>query len=112
MILLTGVEVATNTDLLANSRLSSIPYAGRLTLRFAADLNNATNRWALTIELPGGSIPIDAQRVPATNPALGGVLDERTLLQFSFPASPGGHFNITVTETGAAILSWLAQLSP
>lgn len=112
MILLTGVEVATNTDLLANTRLSSIPYSGRLTLRFSADLNNATNRWALTVELPGGATPVVAQRVPGTNPALGGVLDERFLLQLSFPASPGGHFTITVAETGAAILTWLAQLSP
>ena len=112
MIVLTGVEVASNTDLLANSRLTSIPYAGELQFRCSADLNNATNRFALTIELPGGMIPIDGQRVPATNPALGGVLDERFLLQFAFPATFGGHFIITATETGAAIFTWMAALVP
>ena len=112
MILQTGVEVASNTDLLANSRLTSIPYAGVLTLLFSADLNDVSNFWALTIELPGGANPVVAQRVPATNPALGGVLDDRTLLKLSFDASPGGHFLITLTETGTAIATWLAQLSP
>ncbi len=112
MILVTGVETATNTDLLANSRLASIPYSGELQFRCSADLNNATNRWALTIELPGGATPVTAQRVPATNPALGGVLDERFLLQFAFPATFGGHFVITCTETGAAIFTWIAALVP
>jgi len=112
MILITGVETASNTDLLANSRLTSIPYAGRLQFRCSADLNNATNRYALTIELPDGRIPVDAQRVFATNPALGGVLDDRTLMQFEFGATFGGHFIISVVETGAAIFSWVAALVP
>ncbi len=112
MILITGVEAASNTDLLANSRLTSIPYAGVLQFRCSADLNDATNRFALTIELPGGMIPVDGQRVVATNPALGGVLDDRTLMQFEFAATFGGHFIISVVETGAALFTWAAALVP
>jgi len=111
MILLTGLEAATNNDILANSRLTSIPYAGILTLQFSSNLNDATNSFAVTVELPGGMIPIDAQRVPGVNPSLAGVLDDRTLLQMSFPAQAGGHFIISLTETGTAIATWLARLS-
>lgn len=112
MILLSGVEIATTTDLLANTRLSSIPFGGLITMQFQADLNDATNNWVLTVELPdiSGGIPVDAQRVPATNPALGGVLDERTLLQMSFPAALGGRFIITLTESGTAIVTWRVAL--
>ncbi len=112
MILITGVEVASNTDLLANTRLTSIPYAGRLQFRCSADLSNATNRYSLTIELPDGRIPVDAQQVFGTNPALDGVLDERTLMQFEFGATFGGHFIISCAETGTAIFTWAAALIP
>jgi hypothetical protein len=112
MIYESATIIATDTDILAGTRLNSIPYGGTLTLEFAADLNNATNNFTVTIQLPSGDVPIDAQPVPGTNPSLGGVLDTRTLLRASFPASQGGHFNISLTETGAAIATWRAVLSP
>ncbi len=112
MILITGVEAASNTDLLANTRLTSIPYAGRLQFRCQASLADATNSYALTIELPGGATPVTSQIVMADNPALGGVLDERTLMQFEWPAMFGGHFIISVVESGTAIFTWAAALVP
>jgi len=116
LIYLTGIETASNTDLLANTRLSAIPYTGgALTIQMQANLANATNQFTVTIQLPDGKVPVDTQVVPCGQPVeevLGGVLDERRLTQWSFPAPQGGHFTIAVTETGAAILTWRIVLSP
>lgn len=110
-ILITGNEAASNTNLLSGTRLETIP-AGARTLHFrcSASLNDATNNFALTIELPLGTIPVDGQRVPGVNPSLDGVLDERTLMQWTWAALPGGRFLISVVETGTAVFTWLAQL--
>ncbi len=106
-----GNEAATNTNLLTGTRLETIP-AGARTLHFrcSADLNTAAANYALTIELPLGTIPVDGQRVPANAGAAVGVLDERTLMQWTWPAIPGGRFIIAVVETGAAVFTWMAVL--
>lgn len=110
-ILVTGNEVASNTNLLSGTRLETIPAgASFLLFRCSANLNDATNRYALTIELPLGTIPVDGQEVPANGDGATGVLDERTLMQWTWPALPGGRFIISVVETGAAVFTWLAQL--
>ena len=112
MIYETDVIVATDTDILNGTRLNAIPYNGQLTLDFLADLNDATNHFLLTIQLPNGDVPVDTQKIPGANPALGGVLDERQLSRFVFKAYQGGHFNISLTEVGAAICMWRVVLSP
>ncbi len=112
MILESAVITATNADILAGTRLNSIPYNGTLTFDVLADLNNATNNYVVTIQEPNGDVPIDAQPVPGANPSLGGTLDERQLFRFSMPAYQGGHINIALTETGAAICFWRAVLRP
>lgn len=116
MIYLSGVEAATNSDLLNGTRLSAIPYSGgTLTLQCMANLNNATNRFSLTIQLPDGSVPVDAQPVLAgqeVEGALGGQIDSRLGMMFSFPAPQGGHFTISFTETGTALVTWVAVLRP
>lgn len=112
MIYETAVITASNTDVLNGTRLNAIPYNGTLTLQFLADLSNATNHYDLTIQTPDGDVPVDSQQVPGSNPALGGVLDDRQLLQFSFPATQGGHFTVSLTETGTAIATWRAVLRP
>ncbi len=110
-ILITGLEAATNTNLFANSRLETIP-AGSSFLHFrcSANLGVAANQFAITIELPNGLIPVDGQFVPANGDAVAGVLDERTLLQWTWPAVVGGRFVISIVETGTALFTWLAQL--
>jgi len=110
-ILITGNEAASNTNLLTGSRLETIPAGAQfLHFRCSVDLNDATNNGALTIELPLGTIPVDGQRLPANANGADGVLDERTLLQWTWPALPGGRFIISWVETGAVVLTWLAQL--
>lgn len=112
MIYESEVLTATDADVLAGTRLNAIPYNGRLTLDFLANLNNATNGWVVTIQLPNGDVPVDSQPVPGSNPALGGVLDERQLLRFTFNATQGGHFQVSLTETGTAICTFRAVLAP
>lgn len=110
MIYESAVIVATNTDVLNGTRLNAIPYNGILTFEVQSSLADATNSYTLTIQLPGGDVPLDSQIVPGNNPALGGVLDERTLLRMSFPATQGGHFTFSLTEAGTAICMWRAVL--
>lgn len=112
MILESGIITASNVDLLSSGRLNALPYNGRLTLEFLADLNDATNYYTLSVQLPNGDVPIDQQRIPGANPSLTGVLDERMLLRSTFPATQGGHFVVSLTETGTATCTWRAVLSP
>jgi len=112
MIFEQNIIVGTDVDVLNGTRLNAIPYNGTLTCQFSANLANATNSWSLTIQLPNGDVPVDSQIISGTNPALDGVLDQRTLLQFTFPATQGGHFTISLTETGTAIAIWRAVLRP
>jgi len=110
-IMILGNEIASNTNLLAGTRLETIPAgAGFLMFRCSADLNDAANNVALTIELPLGTIPVDGQRVPANAQAVGGVLDERTLMQWTWPALPGGRFILSIVETGTVEFTWMAVL--
>jgi hypothetical protein len=112
MIYESAIVAATTTDLLATGRLNAIPYNGVLVLDFLADLADVTNFYQLTIQLPGGSNPIDAQTVPASGSGLDGVLDERELLRFSFQATQGGHYTVSLTENGTATCMFRAVLRP
>ena len=110
-IIITGVEAASNVNLLAGSRLETLPSGATfLHFRCSANLNTTANFFSLTIELPSGLIPMDGQRVPSNGDGLVGVLDERTLMQWTWPATVGGRFILSVVESGTAEFVWLAQL--
>jgi len=114
MIYLRSTVVATVADLLTGTRLSSIPHNGQLIVQAMANLGNATNNYFITIQLPNGEVPVDSQQVAAgqEGDALGGQLDERYLDMWSFPAPQGGHFTISLTETGTAICTTRVVLRP
>ncbi len=112
MIFESALIAATNTDVLSGGRLNAIPYGGTLTLQFLADLGTAAAFYSLTIQLPSGEVPVDNQIVPASGSGADMVLDNRELLQFSFPAGQGGHFTISLTETGTAVCAFVAVLRP
>lgn len=112
MIYESFIVAATNTDLLSGGRLNAIPYNGALVLDFLADLADVTNFYQLTIQLPGGDNPISTQTVPASASGLDGVLDERQLLRFSFQATQGGHYTVSLTENGTATCMFRAVLRP
>lgn len=97
---------ATNTDVISSSsRLNSIPFAGVLIIRLQSDLGTAAANFAFTIQLPDGDVPVDSQQVPACNPALVGVIDERTMWMGSYKVRAGGHVVLAVVETGTAVLT-------
>ena len=112
MIYESALLSATNADVLDSGRLNAIPYNGILTLDFQATTADATNHYLLTIQRPGGKVPIDSQIVPASNPALLGVLDERMLLRVTFDVTQGGHVVVSLTEVGTATMIWRAVLRP
>ncbi len=112
MIFESSLISATNTDVLSAGRLNAIPYGGNLTLRFLADLGDVTNNYVLTIQLPDGSVPVDAQTVPASGAGTDMNLDDRETLQFTFSASQGGHFVVSLTENGTATCAFQAILRP
>lgn len=114
MIYLTGVEAVSNGDILDNTRLTSIPHSGLITVQAQAEENNGINNMTITIQLPDGKVPVDAQLLTAgqEGDALGGQLDQRYLTQWTFPAEQGGHFTISFTQTGTAIATWRVVLRP
>lgn len=103
---------ATNSDLLSTGRLNAIPYGGKLTLDFLADLADATNFYQLDIQLPDGTNPVSLQTVQASASGVDGDMDERQLLRFTFAATQGGHFTVALTENGTATCMFRAVLRP
>lgn len=103
---------ADNTDVLAagTSRLASIPYNGMLILEFQADVNDASNYWQATIQLPDGSTPLDATRIPEG--ANAGSLNANDKYQVNFPVAQGGHVTVNCDETGTSVLEVRATLMP
>lgn len=101
---------ATNTDAMAGGRLNSIPYGGMLYLKFLADLATAAARFVLTIQLPNGDVPVNAQVVWASSSAADMVMDERETMDFAFAVGQGGHVTVSLTETGTAVVGFVAVL--
>ncbi len=113
MIIETFLISTTNTDVLSAGRLNSIPYAGNLVLDFLADLGDVTNNYVLTLQKPGGDVPIDGQVVPASGSGLDMVLDDRELMRVIIPRVPqGGHVTVSLTENGTATCAVRAVLTP
>lgn len=102
---------ATNTDALSAGRLNAIPYGGLLTLLFLADLGNAANNYVLTIQLPNGDVPVDAQTVWASSSAVDMVLDDREYMKFTYAVTQGGHVVVSLTETGTTVCAFVASLA-
>lgn len=112
MIFESSLIATTTADALSTGRLNAIPYGGQLTLLFLADLGDATNNYSLTIQTPDGKVPVDAQTVWAGSSALDMVVDDREAMRFEFAATQGGHFTVTLTESGTAVCAFVAVLRP
>lgn len=113
VIIISGLEAATNADILQGTRLQTAPTDGYLTFEMQAADNVAANSYAATIQLPNGETPLTAVLVPAGEVAgLAGVIDERVALVFSTPVMQGGHVVFTLTETGDTEVAWRVTFSP
>lgn len=112
MIFESALISATNADVLAGGRLNAIPYGGSITFRFLADLGDVTNNYVLTLQLPNGDVPVDAQTIPTSGVGTDMNMNEREVLQFTFVATVGGHFVVNLTENGTATCAFQAILRP
>ncbi len=110
MIFESSIISATNTDVLSTGRLNAIPYNGILTLRFLANLGTAAAHYDLIIQLPGGAVPVDNQQVWSSGSTSVGSMDDREVMEFVFNATQGGHFTVSLTETGTAVCAFVAVL--
>lgn len=107
MIILSGQEAATNTDILQGTRLQTAPGNGFLTFELQSSDNDATNNYTATIQVPDGQVPLTAQRVTCGNSTgLAGVIDDRTALNIRVRVGKGGHTVFSCIEAGSAELSW------
>jgi len=111
-IIISGLEGATNADILQGTRLQTVPSGGVLTFELQANENNFTDNYSVSIQMPNGDTPLNSVRVPGSNPALAGVIDERQNLTVSFPIMQGGHCVFSCAETGSASLSWRVTYTP
>ncbi len=111
-IILSGQELATNADILQGTRLQTVPAGGVLTFELQSEENNSSNNYAVSVQMPNGDTPLNNVRVPACNPALAGVIDERQNLTVSFPIMQGGHCVFSMTETGSSALTWRVTYTP
>jgi len=111
-IILSSVESATNTDILQGTRLQTVPAGGILTFELNATLNTNVNNFAVSVQMPNGDTPLNNVRIPGTNPAIEGVIDERQNLTVSFPIMQGGHCVFSATESGSCDLTWRVTYTP
>lgn len=113
IIILSGQEAASNTDILQGTRLQTVPQGGILTFEMQAADNDATNNYTVSVQMPGGDTPMNATRIPCGNSTgLAGVIDERTNLTASFAIQQGGHSVFSCTETGDTELTWRCTYTP
>jgi hypothetical protein len=111
-IILSDVEIATNSDILQGTRLQTVPAGGVLTFELQSNANNNANNYVVSVQMPNGDTPLNNVKVPACNPASQGVIDERQNLTVSFPIMQGGHCVFSCTETGSADLAWRVTYTP
>lgn len=111
-IIISGIEDSTNADILQGTRLQTVPAGGVLTFELQARNASTSNQFTVSIQMPNGDTPMNNVLVPACNPALAGVIDERQNLTVSFPIMQGGHCVFSATELGSTDLTWRVTYTP
>ena len=112
-IILSGLEVASNADILQGTRLQTVPAGGILTFELQAQLNDTAANYTVSIQMPNGDTPLNNVFVSGAPEARDGVIDERTNLTVSLPISQGGHCVFSTTETGSGgTLAWRVTYTP
>lgn len=113
IIIESGQEAGSNTDILASNRLQTVPSRGYLLFEAQASDNDGTNNYTISIDMPNGDTPAKDVRVPCGNSTgLAGVLDDRTAFRARFKIGQGGHPSFSCTETGDAELTWRVTFQP
>jgi len=111
-IILSGLEDATNSDILQGTRLQTVPAGGVLTFELQGEFSDNSNFSTVSVQMPNGDTPLNNVRVPGTSPTDTGIIDERQNLTVSFPINQGGHCVFSHTETGSNNLAWRVTYTP
>ena len=112
VIVLSGLETATNTDVLQGTRLQTVPAGGFLTFEMNAADNGTADFMAASIQMPNGDTPLNGVRVPRTNPGLIGIIDDRQKMMITLPIAQGGHTVFSIEETGQTTMAWRVTYTP
>lgn len=110
VIVLSGIESATNSDILQGTRLQTVPAGGFLTFEMQTDANNDGNNAAVSIQMPNGDTPLNGVRIPAGVTADAININDKTMI--TLPIQQGGHTVFSVEETGSATLAYRVTYSP
>ena len=111
-IIISGTETTTNSDILQGTRLQTVPAGGVLTFEMQGQVASTVNKYTVSVQMPNGDTPLNSVLVPACNPALDGVIDERQNLTVSFPIMQGGHCVFSCTEVGSTTFTWRVTYTP
>ncbi len=113
LIMLSGLEAATNAAILNDTRLATVPANGFLSFEMQASDCIAANQYSATIQLPDNSTPLNGVLIPGTATAgLTGILDDRLSLKVRFRITQGGTCLFSCVETGDTEFMWRVTFTP
>ena len=91
---------ASDTSVLTDTDLQSIPGPGVVIVELQASANDGTNGFSASLTLPGGATPLNGMQIPAGVTAGGMNADDKYL--GTFRVSQGGTVKLALTEAGTA----------
>lgn len=109
-IIISGLLAASNTDVLANTRLQTFPSRGVVIVELQAEHNDGTNGFTATLNMPNGDTPMETTQVPAGVTA--GGLNANDKLVASFRVAGGGHATLSLTEAGTSTCAYRVTFKP
>ncbi len=114
IIVVGGLEAATNTDILQATRLQTVPKNGWLSFEIQGADGVAANFYDVTIQLPNGDTPLTNVPVPCNSVTAGlaGVINDRDALLLRFRIGQGGHCVFACVETGDTEMAWRVTFTP
>jgi hypothetical protein len=106
LIVISEEEVGTNADMLAGTRLESVPGMGSMRIELSAADCIAANHYVITIQL-GSDVPLDSVLVPgAATVGATGLMNELDSLSFTLPVQKADKVLMSCVETGDTELFW------
>lgn len=108
-IVLSDIEVASNSDILQGTRLQTVPQGGYLTFELQSNGNDETHNYRVSVQMPNGDTPLNDVRVTS---GAAGALNNNDKMQITLPVAQGGHTVFSCTETGLAQLTWRVTYTP
>ena len=110
IIVVTGLLSASDSDVLNNTRLQTVPMGGMLTFEFQTSAFTAADQGAISLQMPNGDTPMNNQPIPAG--VTSGSLNLNDKTQISQIVAQGGHTVFGVAITGTCDLVYRVTYTP